>query len=222
MPWGTITPVGQVGRYTVEIDKWPENRMVAMPRPFPNVVAGWVGDAKSPQSLFWMFNEDASQMRLGLPQRNAKDKPHPQIHLITGEKTGLQNDGTVVLSALDAKVVGRKAKLETHPGNHRIGYWVDSRDLVEWNFNLKSGGEYLVELAYSQAGRPGTEVELIIGGTTVGMRLGATGTWYAYTSMKTGRIALKSGSHRAIVRCTKQLTPAVMNLKAVVLHPVRK
>ena len=146
LPWGTITPTGKGGRYLLQIANWPENRMVAMPRPFPNVVAGWVGESKTPQPLFWMFNEDASQMRLGLPQRSADDKPHPKIHLITGEKTGVQQEGTIVLSALDAKVVGRKAKLETHPGNHRIGFWVDARDTVEWNFNLKRGGEYLVEL----------------------------------------------------------------------------
>jgi len=222
MPWGRIEPAGIEGRWTVRVKEWPTNRMVAMPRPFPNVVAGWVGEGQSPQPLYWMFNQDASQMRLGLPQRKPEDRPHPLIHLITSEKSGTLADGVIVLSALDARVRGQRARLETHPGNHRIGFWVDANDTVEWDFVTRKDGNYRVELAYSQAGQAGTEVDIVIDNRPVSVRLGATGTWYAYTSMKTGQVSLKPGSHRVVVRCTRQLTPAVMNLKAIVLHPTGK
>lgn len=222
--WGSIkTPTNkkQAHRRILEVKKWPENRLLKLPTPFPNIVAGWVGEEQNRQPLYWMFNEDATDMRLGLPA--GSPEKNPPIHLLTAEKSGENPDGTIVLSALDAKVVGNRARLETHPGNHRIGYWVDSEDYVHWDFQPKKNGRYLVELSYSQAGRAGNEVTISFNGKPITIRVGTTGTWYAYTGMRTGQIRLDAGVNYSVdVKCIKQVTGAVMNLKAIILHPVEK
>ena len=175
------------------------------------------------QPLYWMFNQDASIIKLGLPPIEAAIRKDARIHLITAEKSGEQADGTIVLSALDARVIGAKARLETHPGNHRIGFWVNPQDYVRWEFPSKGKGLYEVEIAYSQAGPPGTVVTVQIDDKPVGIQLGGTGSWYAYTSQRTGRIRLAGGTaHTGEVKCEQLRGGAVMNLKAIILHPVQE
>ncbi|MGB0582021.1 MAG: hypothetical protein ACPGVU_20185 [Limisphaerales bacterium] len=222
--WGSInTPAEKKLSYrrVLEVKKWPANRLLKIPTPFPNIVSGWVGSETNSQPLFWMYNEDASDMRLGLPA--GKTGKNPPIHVLTTEKSTEHADGTIVLSALDAKVFGQRAKLETHPGNHRIGFWVDSNDYVHWDFKPKKTGRYLVEIAYSQAGPPGNEVQITFNGNPITIRVNSTGSWYAYTGMRTGQVQLDAGVRYSVdVKCTRQVSGAVMNLKAIVLHSVVK
>lgn len=101
------------------------------------------------EPLFWMFNENASVIKLGLPAVEGAGREGVRIHLITAEKTEEFPDGTIVLSALDARVIGQQARLETHPGNHRIGFWVNQGDYVMWRFLSKKAGKFELEIAYS-------------------------------------------------------------------------
>ena len=222
--WGSINiPANKQQSYrrVLEVEKWPQDRLLKIPTPFPNIVAGWVGAETNRQPLFWMFNTDASEMRLGLPA--GKPGKNPPIHVLTTEKSTEHADGTIVLSALDAKVIGNRAKLESHPGNHRIGFWVDSTDHVHWDFKPKRSGKYLVEVSYSQAGPPGNEVSISFNGIPITIRVNTTGSWYAYTGMRTGQISLDAGVNCSVdVKCIRQVSGAVMNLKAIVLHPVNR
>lgn len=216
MPWGGMTASGAYRQLTVK--EWPANRLLPLPTPFPNIVSAWIErDGRRP--IHWMFSPDASQMALGLPPLNAGMKP-PKVHLLTTEKTTEHPDGTIVLSALDAKVIGDRAKLETNPGNHRIGFWTNSRDHVEWSFVTKGKGAYAIEIAYSRSGPAGARLSLEIDDKQVPLTLATTGNWYVYTGQAGGEISIvQAGAHVARVKCVDPVGGAVMNLKAVVLRP---
>lgn len=219
MPWGTIASKGD--RHEVRVDQWPANRLLPLSPPFPNIVSAWIigDDGTSTQSIHWMFNPDATQIALGLPPFEPGRKASI-IQLFTTEKTTEHADSTLVLSALDAKVVGDKAKLETNPGNHRIGYWSNPRDHVEWNFETKGHGRYEVEIAFSRSGRAGARLMLSIDDQELPVTLATTGNWYVYTGQSAGMITIaKPGRHVARVRCVDPAGGAVMNLKALVLRP---
>lgn len=216
-PWGDLQVEGPYRVLTVK--EWPASRMLPLIAPFPNIVSARLESGD--RSIHWMFNEDASRIALGLPMIATGVKP-PRVRLLTTEKTTEHPNGTIVLSALDARVVGDRAKLETHPGNHRIGFWTNPRDQVEWSFASKAGGEYEVEIAFSRSGPPGAKIVLEIDDQRLPFTLATTGNWYVYTGQDVGRINIaKGGRHVARVRCEDPAGGAVMNLKAVVLRPGR-
>jgi len=188
-----------------------EGGRIKLPTPMQNIVRAWI-PGKEPQFVNWSFNKDATEIHL-----LAKKTP---VKLIAMEKSGRHDEGVIVFSALDSKVVGTKAQLETHPGNHRIGFWANGADYVTWDLKEKiTAGKYDVELVYSRAGAAGAEAAVNIGDATLPVKLVPTGSWYIYQVQPIGSVELKaSDSLRVEVKSTKQ-KGAVMNLKAVLLHP---
>ncbi len=217
--WGMIgTPESRKlsNHRILTISKRPADGRLLLPTPFPNIVRVWSegADAQNLQFLNWTFNKDASEIRLQLPEDVTK------IHLLTAEDSGRYPDGTIVLSALDSKIEGEKAKLETHPGNHRVGFWVNGADYVTWDVETgKSAGQFDVELIYSRSGKSGGEGVIKIDESSLPVKLDSTGSWYQYKVQPVGTITLSGATtHHVEVKSTVQ-KGAVMNLKAVLLHP---
>ncbi len=191
------------------------DRSLSLPTPFPNIVRAWTGDNSV---VNWKFNKDASEISL-----LSVFKGSGTVHLVTAEKSGIQEDGLIVFSALDSTVVGEKAKLETHPGNHRIGFWVNGNDFVKWSLDtpVLKKGNYEVELVYSRAGQGDATASVTVNETELPVPLKSTGSWYVYQVQSIGEIKIpKSDKLNIEVRSVKQ-SGAVMNLKAVLLHPVK-
>jgi hypothetical protein len=175
--------------------------------------------------LDFVLGEGASTTVLSQPETDEASS----VHLITAEQSVSLSDGTVVLSALDAEVVGETAKLETDPGNHRIGFWSDEKDFVRWSFKPSRWGKYAVDLVYSQAGEAGNLVEVSIQAKdseaqTLEVELVSTGSWYRYTTVQAGTHYFDDQTYKQIhefkVASKKKATGAVMNLKAVILRPI--
>ncbi len=185
-----------------------------LPTPFPNIIRSSTDWSQG--TFHWTFNKDATEIMLELP-----DKKGSPVHLITAERSGIQPDGLIVFSALDAEVVGKKAKLETHPGNHRIGFWADGKDFVRWDLAEPEveSGKYDVELVYSRAGNSEATASVTVNENAIPITLQSTGSWYTYQVQWLGEIEIsKADSLKVEVRSVKQ-SGAVMNLKAVLLHP---
>ena len=211
---------------TLEIQHWPDSNELALPIPFPNIVRAYFAADLQQQPLRWKFNADASEINLILPPRiKAEDGSlsSPQgtiIQVLTAENTVQFADGTIVMSSLDAKVDGDRAKLETHPGNHRIGFWSNPADSVSWEYNATRWGMYDVDLVYSTASPDGSEVSVSIGEKSLPVKLKSTGSWYQYTVIPVGRVYLETaGKYPVRVQCEKLVGAAVMNLKAIILRP---
>jgi hypothetical protein len=163
------------------------------------------------------FNEDATEISLVVPEslRQRKD----QIAIEYAKNTTAFDDGRVTFSALDSKVVGKQAKLESHPGNHRIGFWGNSADYVVWDYKPGNVGMYSVELTYSLASKS-SEIEISLGGAKVTGTIQSTGSWYEYTTVDLGYLYIDHrNASQLAVKCLKKNGGAVMNLKAVTLRP---
>ena len=221
-PWGGLQeqPPGS-GRYEARIDQWPADGRLAMPAGFPQIVRASLADGggTAGTDLMIELNADATAVAVLLP-KTPPAGGGGLIHLATADETKQFDDGRIVFTARDAKVDGTKAKLETHPGNHRIGFWVDPADTVHWTRPGTRWGRYAVGLTYSTASPNGTEIEIEINGTKLPATLTSTGSWYRYATLPVGTVYLaEAGPQHVTVRCTKKVGAAVMNLKAVTLEP---
>ncbi len=218
--WGRLTHDSELEIYDVEIDAWPRDGRIVLPTPFPNLSRAYCTDDPERGQLMLEFSADATSISLHRPESPAGGNDR-RLRFETVEKTRQFGDGRIVLSALDARVEGTRAKLETHPGNHRIGFWTNSADTVHWTYMASRPGMYRVELTYSAAGEDGTQFDLEFGERTLHGELPATGSWYKYTTIDLGRLYLDKprGEYDVAVRCTKKVGVAVMNLKAITLRP---
>ena len=209
--WGALAPLsGEPGAHVSDVPSHDEATRLMLPIPFPNVVKATLAGEPVPLQ----FNKDATEIALAIPA-----KLSGQLRLEIAEKTIQHSDGRIAFSALDAKVVGGKAKLETHPGNHRIGFWSDPADSVKWDYNASRPGMYEVAITYSLASGK-SRVEVDYGGGKVEVDLTATGSWYHYTTVDAGRLYLEKDRKQTLtVKPISKSGGAVMNLKAVLLTP---
>jgi hypothetical protein len=209
----------------LQLDAWPTNHEVTLKGPLPSIIKVWLKAGEMRTLLEFGFNVDATEVTVFLPDPKDLAAPttasKPILEFLITENTETYHDGVVVLSALDSKVIGTQAKLETHPGSHRIGFWLRKEDSVQWTTAIPSG-TYGVELVYSRAFETGTEVEFLFGETVLHATLAKTGSWYRYRTVPIGKVALDDKpEHQVTVQVKKIVNGGVMNLKAIVLTPVK-
>ena len=218
--WGkTVFASNSTGQIHAEVRSWTADGKLSLPTPFPNITAARLLNGRQRVPLKWVFNADATQLHLDLPSQPPAALP-ARIHLETAEGSRQFADGRIVFSALDAKVQGTRAKLESHPGNYRVGFWSDPSDSVNWDYKPTRWGRYHVEFAFSADGGADTELQFEIAGQNFTVIRPATGSWYRYQTLALGPIYLAKSEPFAVrVGCRKMTGAAVMNLKAVTLHP---
>jgi hypothetical protein len=190
---------------------------VVLVGPFPSLLKVWCKNDENRKPLEWTFNTDASTATVHLT-KVTKSRALP-LSFLAAKHTGTLADGTFLFSAADATVVGKQAKLESHPGNYRIGYWGNANDFVSWKRNVPKG-RYSVELVYSRASPDGTKVTLALGDNAFPMALKSTSSWYRYRSVSMGSWKHPGGEIEATMKVDKIINGGVMNLKAVILTPV--
>jgi len=152
----------------------------------------------------------------------AADPPRKVDEKVTVHQDG---DGTVTLRAIDATVHGTKAKLEKKGTNpHNIGYWTNDKDTVTWESKLTAGGKFEVELEYSLAANSkGAEIAIEFGEKEkVTVPLEAGKTFLDFKTAKVGQVELPVGAVTITVRPLKKPGVAVMDLRAIVLKPVKE
>jgi hypothetical protein len=218
--WGRISfDTNQTGTILVEVQTWPPDKRLTFPTPFPNITSAHLIDHRTRRGLNWVFNDDATTLHVEMPDTSPARLP-AALALETAGPSGQFSGGRVVFSALDAQVQGKTAKLESHPGNHRIGFWTDPADQISWSWKPTRWGKYDLELAFSADGGEGTEIELEIAGQRFAFSRPTTGSWYRYQTLPIGRFYLPTSTPCSVaLRCKSLRGPAVMNLKALTLRP---
>ena len=218
--WGRITAATNgTGVVTLDVREWPADGRLNLPTPFAHITRADLVEGRQRRALRWLFNADATQLLLELPPTAPANLP-AVIELETAEKSAQFAGGRITFSALDAKVAGSKAKLESHPGNHRVGFWTDAADAVTWEHKATRWGRYDVEVTYSAAGGEGTELLVEVAGKTFTVARPSTGSWYRYATLPVGRFYLEKQQPFSVkVGCATLKGAAVANLKAVTLRP---
>ncbi len=217
--WGSINAGdGAVGRATFHVERWPTDDRLILPAGFPQIVRATLQVGDRPEELIVELNTDATEVAVLLPK--AARSAAAVVAVETGESSRQFDDGRIVFTADDARIVGDTAKLEQHPGNSRIGFWSNAADHVEWSSNPTRWGMYDVSLTYSTASPTGSAVEVELGSEKVTGRLMSTGSWYRYAVLPLGRMYVEATKGQTLtVRCTDMVGGAFMNLKAVTLSP---
>jgi len=133
-------------------------------------------------------------------------------------------DGTVALKAIDAEIHGTSAKYEDHGKLDNIGYWVNPKDTVSWEFELKARGAFQVAITYACAkGVGGSTYAITVGDQEVPGKIKDTGSWTDFITEEIGALEIdKPGRHTLTVVPKTMPGAAVMNLKAVTLTPSPK
>ena len=214
--WGTIDRArAHDGRFDFRVERAPADGRIAVPIGFPQVIRATAADG--PRDVPVDISADATSVALLLPPA---ERAPASITVETADETCQFDDGRIVFTALDARVTGDRARLESQPGTARIGFWTQASDSVGWTRKATRWGMYDVRLTYSNASPPGTEIAVDVCGTTLSGTLASTGSWYRYTTLPLGRVYLPTAGEQTVaVRCTKLVGGAVMNLKAVTLEP---
>lgn len=117
--------VGADGRWLLALPETGRAGMV-LPELGRNITAAYLSGDPKREPIVVGFNQDASEVTLAVP-----DGAGGSLVLEVAEETRQFPDGRIVFSALDATVDGTVAKLESHPGNHRIGFWTELEDSVQ-------------------------------------------------------------------------------------------
>lgn len=157
---------------------------------------------------------------LTLPER-LKDQLIPVIVVeldgpVVVEAVALQarRDGSVVLEASEAKVLGETARYEAD--KNCIGYWTAAGDRVCWEVKVKPG-RYLVTLEYAcEDSSAGAEVEVL--GKRVMVK--GTGSWSQFTTATVGEVSLLGKEEVLLIKPLRKPGLAVMNLRTLQLTPV--
>ncbi|HSG70463.1 MAG TPA: hypothetical protein VLA12_08615 [Planctomycetaceae bacterium] len=191
---------------------------VELQTPIPSILS--VRFATGTESIpYLVFNGDATKAKLEF-SKTAEPAEKRSLLIESAEKSGQQPDGRIFFTAADSKVEGSIAKLESHPGNDRIGFWTNLDDRVVWDYEATRPGTYSAEITYSLDGESESEVNLEFGESTLSKKLRGTGSWYRYRTLEVGTIKIPAqGNYSLAVSGTRKTGAALMNLKSVVLRP---
>jgi peptidoglycan/xylan/chitin deacetylase (PgdA/CDA1 family) len=129
-------------------------------------------------------------------------------------------EGTFELTAEKGKATGPEIKYM--PEWKAFG-WFTAADRVEWDVEVTKGGKYEVFLEWSvsdeEAGKP---FVFEAGEQQLEKKVGKTGSWETFKSVKIGRIQLPAGQQKMVFRPGSDFGEgALLDLRAVRLVPVK-
>ncbi|BDI28539.1 hypothetical protein CCAX7_005900 [Capsulimonas corticalis] len=132
-------------------------------------------------------------------------------------------DGSYLLGAPSAILVGDTIALQGSGDDANLGYWTEGDDAAEWKLSVPpaAAGSYTAKLEYScEPGTEGSTYAIRIDGADTGitMTVAATAGWSDYKIVTLpGTLALTPGAHTIRVAPTAKPGFAVMNLKRITL-----
>ncbi|MBT3638633.1 MAG: hypothetical protein HN531_17010 [Opitutae bacterium] len=127
--------------------------------------------------------------------------------------------GTVRLPARSAEIYGPSLVFEQKYKN--LGFWRSQGDRAEWTFEIEDAGAYdvWIDWALPDKGKQ-DRLNLTVSTYLLSAPVPGTGSWDKYEWGRMGKIKLKKGVHRLIVRIDDKLNSGfLMDLREVRLLP---
>ena len=133
-------------------------------------------------------------------------------------------DGSITLHARTAQVFGTMLRFEPLPHKNTLGFWINPTDHATFDFTATAAGTYRVEVLQGCGNKSGgAEVELAVGDATLTFTVKETGGFQAFEARDVGTLRVAAaGRHTLSVRAKTKPGPAVMDLRQVVLRPVKQ
>ena len=130
-------------------------------------------------------------------------------------------DGRVILHSSKAKAHGEKLHYEEEQIKNTLGYWTNSEDWAEWEFQVNRPGRFDIHLWQGCGkGCGGSEIGIVMAGQTAVFNVEETGHFQNFKERVVGQVNFaETGPQRLEVRVRKMAGPAVMDLRMIVLTP---
>ena len=127
--------------------------------------------------------------------------------------------GTIRLPAGSAEIYGPDIIFEQKYKN--LGFWRSEADRAEWTFEIKEAGAYEVWIDWALPDKGKQDrLNLTVSTYLLSAPVPGTGSWDKYQWGRMGKIKLKKGVHRLIVRIDDKLNSGfLMDLREVRLLP---
>lgn len=133
-------------------------------------------------------------------------------------------NGTITLPAKTAQVHGIQLRYEPLPYKNTLGFWTRKEDTANFDFTVIKPGKFEVEVLQGCGkGSGGAEVEVAIGGEKLMFTVKDTGGFQNFEPQTIGTVSIdKPGQHTLTVTPKTKPGVAVMDLRQVVLKPVKE
>jgi alpha-L-fucosidase len=225
LAWGRAT--AKPGKLYLHVFDWPADGRLVVPG-LRNEVSGAVLISDPTKRALGTARE-GDDLVVSLPAA----APDPDVSVVALDLLGepdvvvalprQADDGTLVLRAADAEIHGATAHYEYGGGKDNVGFWTDASDWVSWVFEATRPGRYDVVVDYAcDRGTGGASYVVAIGKNDVRGSVNETGSWTAFQREIIGTLDVTAAGRATLaVRPIAKPGPAVMNLRAVELHPAR-
>ncbi len=225
LPWGRATQ--KPGKLFLHVFDWPSDGKLTVPisgavvrayllaDPAKDLAVSGSGEGKVISLPPTSPSPYAGVVVLELPGK-------PEV-LATVSRIRPNPDGTLVLKAADAELIGESIRVETKGGGEpNIGYWTNAKDYVHWPVQLTKAGTYSVEATFACApGSEGSDVTLTIGDREYSATVEATASWEDFVTEPVGEIDItQTGPVDFVLKATRMPRGAVVNLRKLVFRPV--
>lgn len=132
-------------------------------------------------------------------------------------------DGTITIPAKSAEVHGSQLRYEPLPHKNTLGFWINGKDWASFEFTLDKPGAYQIEILQGcGTGHGGSEVEFAVGDQAITTTVKDTGGFQAFERRGIGTLKLtEAGRHSLTVKAKSKPGGAVMDLREIVLRPVK-
>lgn len=130
--------------------------------------------------------------------------------------------GDIRLYASRATIHGEKLRYEPQPMKNTLGFWVRAEDWAGWDVNVPFAGKYELEIQQGCGnGNGGAEVSIEMAGQSHSFKVVETGHFQHFIRRKIGVFDLPGGPQALSVKPKSKPGGAVMDLREVVLRPIR-
>ncbi len=137
------------------------------------------------------------------------------------EKIAQQPDGSLTLSARDAKFRGKDVQINNYKTGPSIGNWKNTAIKVEWTFTMQKPGKFRVRAWYGcPASEIGSVFTITVNNQSLKGTTEATTGWEDYRSFNLGLIEISTAGENKLVLEVNSIRHAqAMSLQKVVLRP---
>ncbi|HEV2391234.1 MAG TPA: alpha-L-fucosidase [Verrucomicrobiae bacterium] len=223
LPWGRCTKKVEGPNTTLylHVFNWPADGKLLVPGLKNSARAAYLLAPDKRQKLAAQSSSEG--LVLAVPDAAPNPICSTVVLKITGplqiEQPGLAQDydGSVVLTASEARLHGEQIKYESGSNRDNIGFWLDPKDWADWQFTVNKPGKFQVtaEIAAPEEG----SLEISAGSHTLRHKAPITGDYGKFRRAKFGALELDSSGKVTVALHAVADGWHPLNVKSIRLTP---
>jgi len=224
LPWGRCTK--KPGVLYLHVFDWPRDGKLFVPGLQNDVTKAYLlaDDAKA----MLITTRAEEEVVVSVPAKALDAVDTVVVLEIDGEPNVVQgcvkqaDDRSITLHARDAETHGSNVRYESGVEKDNIGFWTDPADYVSWVCRIDTPDKFKVQISYACTGPGGSGYVVEVGSHQIKAETEATGAWTSFETKDLGTVTLTADRHILTVKATSLHGEGVMNLKSIVLRPLKE